>query len=191
MRGALSLVPLALLACSSEEKPGPSTPADAADAAEVCVAFDAGPKTEVAPPPDTFMTGDEDATVEDTAPPDVGPIITRAEIDDIIKLSCAFSSCHGSKPGSGKLFLPAPGTGNWVVEVVNVASTTHKTMKRVVPGDPSNSFFLHKMTDGLCALAKDCTIANCGERMPQGSPPIDPADLKKMIEWVRQGAKET
>jgi hypothetical protein len=189
MRGAYLFLPLALLACSKDEDP-PVTTTDAADAAEACVPFDAGPKMEVAPPPDTLGGGDEDATVEDTAPPDVGPIVTRAEVDDIIKLSCAFSSCHGTKPGQGKLFLPAPGSGNWVVEVVNVASTTHKTMKRVVPGDPSNSFLIHKMTNGLCALSKDCVNNNCGDRMPQANDPVSPDDLKKFIEWVRQGATE-
>lgn len=188
MRGAFLILPLTLLACSSKEEP-PITTTDAADAAEACVAFDGGPRMEVAPPPDT-LGGDEDATVEDTAPPDVGTIVTRAEVDDIIKLSCAFSSCHGTKPGQGKLFLPAPGSGNWVVEVSNVASTAHKTMKRVVPGDPSNSFLIHKMTNGLCALSKDCVNGNCGERMPQANDPLAPDDLKKFIEWVRQGAKE-
>lgn len=189
MRGAFFLLPIALFGCSSEEPPATNT-SDAADAAEACVAFDGGPKMEVAPPPDTLGGGDEDATVEDTAPPDVGPIVTRAEVDDIIKLSCAFSSCHGTRPGSGKLFLPAPGTGNWVVEVVNVASTAHKTMKRVVPGDPSNSFFVHKLTNGLCALANDCTLPNCGDRMPQASDPLPADDLNKIVEWVRQGASE-
>jgi hypothetical protein len=189
MRGAFLVLSLAFLGCSAEDPPAQPV-ADAADAAEACVAFDAGPKMEVAPPPDTSGTIDEDATVEDTSPPDVGTIVTRAEVDDIIKLSCAFSSCHGSKPGSGKLFLPAPGTGNWVVEVVNIPSTTHRTMKRVVPGDPSNSFLVHKLTDGLCALAKDCNLPNCGDRMPQSSTPLPPDDLKKVVEWVRQGASE-
>ena len=186
MRGAFLILPLTLLACSSKEEP-PATVADAADAAEACVPFDAGPKMEVAPPRDTL---DEDATVEDVAPPDVGPIVTRAEVDDIIKLSCAFSSCHGSKPGQGKLFLPAPGSGNWVVEVVNKPSATHKTMKRVVPGDPGNSFLIHKMTNGLCAMNNDCVNGNCGERMPQANDPLAADDLKKFIEWVRQGATE-
>lgn len=187
MRGAFLLLPLALFACSSEEKTNPVT-SDAADAAgEACVAFDAGPALEVAPPPDTL--GEEDAPAEDTAPPP-GTVITRAEVDDIIKLSCAFSSCHGSKPGAGKLFLPAPGKGNWVVEVVNVASVAHKTMKRVVPGDPSNSFLVHKLTDGLCAMARDCVNGTCGARMPEQNEALPKDDLNKIIEWVRQGATE-
>ncbi len=171
------------IACSSESPPTPSTDAGGGEAA--CVRYDGGPAVEAATPPDTDPT--EDAAVEDTAPS--GPTISRAEIDDIIKNSCSFSSCHGRSPGAGRLYLPAP-PSNWVVEIVNKPSTTHKTMKRVVPGDPSNSFFVHKLTDGLCALKSECVDNNCGVRMPESSDPIAKADFDKIVEWIRQGASE-
>jgi hypothetical protein len=139
-------------------------------------------------PPDT-MGGDEDAATDSAPPADSGPVVTKAEIDDIFKNSCSFSSCHGSKPGQGKLYIPGP-PGNWYTEVVNVPSTTHKTMKRIVPYDPQNSFLVQKLTNGLCALAKDCVGNNCGDRMPQDNDPLADADRDKIIEWIRQGAKE-
>jgi hypothetical protein len=179
----LLLVSVFGFGCSSEITP--ATPADTGPAEAACVRFDAGPAMEVAPPADT--EGTDDSAVMDTAPPTA--TISRAELDDIIKNSCAFSSCHGRSPGAGKLFLPAP-PNNWVVEIVNKPSTAHPTMKRVVPGDPSNSFFVHKLTDGLCALHKECVGGDCGVRMPQTSDPLLKQDLDKIIEWIRQGASE-
>ncbi|MGZ3418725.1 MAG: hypothetical protein ACXVEE_12710 [Polyangiales bacterium] len=174
--------------CSNSKDPGTEQQADTG-APDVCVAFDAGPKGMPSVPPDTMGT-DEDAAV-DSAPPtaDSGPVVTKAEIDDIFKLSCSFSSCHGSKPGKGNLYIPGP-PGNWYTNVVDVPSTTLPTMKRIVPYDPQNSFLVHKLSDGLCALTAQCVDKNCGDRMPQANDPLDPVDRDKIIEWIRQGAKE-
>ncbi|MGZ3455087.1 MAG: hypothetical protein ACXVEF_36120 [Polyangiales bacterium] len=173
--------------CSNSKDPGTEQQADTG-APDVCVAFDAGPKGVPSVPPDTM--GTDDAAV-DSAPPtaDSGPVVTKAEIDDIFKLSCSFSSCHGSKPGKGNLYIPGP-PGNWYTNVVDVPSTTLPTMKRIVPYDPQNSFLVHKLTDGLCALTAQCVDKNCGDRMPQANDPLDPVDRDKIIEWIRQGAKE-
>ncbi|MBI2389901.1 MAG: hypothetical protein HYV09_09935 [Deltaproteobacteria bacterium] len=190
MRGAARVMLLSLSvlagACSSSEDGG-STPADAAG--EACLGFDAGPAYE-APPAVEVDPFDEDATVEDTAPPDVGPPVSRAEIDDIISGSCSFSSCHGTRPGSGGLYL-APPPSNWVVELANKPSTLHPTMKRVVPGDPTRSFLVQKLGPGLCALDKECASGSCGDRMPKGAPPLSAADVAKIVAWIRQGASES
>lgn len=164
----------AALGCS----PSDGEPAKADAAVDACVAFDAGP---AAVP---FVDAGDEAT-----PRDVGPVVTRAEIDDIIQNSCAFSSCHGRKPGAGGLYLPAP-PNNWVVELVGKPSSIHKTMKLVVAGDPSQSFLLHKLGSGLCALSKDCIDGSCGDRMPQGSTALPAFELAKIVEWVRQGATD-
>jgi hypothetical protein len=174
------------IACSNSKDPG-TDPADTG-APEVCTAFDAGPKGMIEVPPDT-MGSDEDAAVDSAPKADAGPVVTKAEIDDIFKLSCSFSTCHGTKPGKGHLYLPGP-PGNWYTQVVDVPSDTLPTMKRIVPYDPQNSFLVHKLTDGLCALTSQCKDKNCGERMPQANDPIDPVSRDKIIEWIRQGAKE-
>jgi hypothetical protein len=180
MRWLGLLFPLVLAACSSESTP--NTPTDTGPGDAGCVRYDGGPAVSLVP-----MDAGEDAP---PTLPDTGPIVTKAEVDDIIKLSCSFSSCHGRAPGQGRLFLPSPETGNWVVEVVNKPSTAHPTMKRVVPGDPSNSFFVHKLTDGLCALNKECVGGTCGDRMPQGSDPLLKEDFDKIVRWIQQGANE-
>lgn len=170
----LLLLACALVACSPSD--GDGSPTDAGDGGS-CTAFDAGPPG--SPPVDA---GDETT-------PDVGPVVTRVEIDDIIKNSCSFSTCHGKKPGAGGLFLEPP-PGNWTVSLINVASTTHKTMKRVVPYDPQKSFLVHKLGAGLCALAKDCVDGTCGDRMPQTSSPLPSDEIAKIVEWIRQGASD-
>jgi hypothetical protein len=174
---------LLALACSNS-KDGGTEPADSG-AADVCTAFDAGPKGTPPVIPDS-MEGDEAAVDSAT---DTGPIVTKSQVDDIFKFACSISSCHGSKPGKGNLYLePAP--GNWYTQVVNVPSTTLPAMKRIVPYDPQNSFLVQKLTDGLCALNSQCVDKNCGERMPQANDPLEPADRDTIIEWIRQGAKE-
>lgn len=180
MRALGLLFPLVMIACSSESTPN-QPPSDTGVAEAACVRFDAGPAMAV---PDA---SEEDGAVTDTASPT--PTVSRAEIDDIIKNSCSFSSCHGRSPGAGRLYLPAP-PNNWVVEVVNKPSVAHPTMKRVVPGDPSNSFFVHKLTDNLCALKAECVNQNCGVRMPEANDALAKQDFDKIVEWIRQGASE-
>lgn len=146
--------------------PSACSPSDDGGSTPSCSAFDAGPKG------------------------DAGKTVARAEIDEIFRLSCSFSSCHGEKPGKGDLYLPLPAAGDWHPNVVNVPSKIHKTMKLVVPFDPQNSFLVHKLTDGSCALAKDCVSGTCGDRMPQGSDPLPPAQRDAIVEWIRAGAPQ-
>jgi len=115
--------------------------------------------------------------------------VPRAKVTEIFDRSCAFTSCHGRSPGSGKLFIPKS-PENWYAEVVNKASVLHPTMKRVVPGDPGNSFLMHKLTTSLCALHKDCTAGSCGDVMPQGSDPLPKEDFATIETWIREGAAE-
>lgn len=122
--------------------------------------------------------------------PAAGGTATKAQVTAILQTSCAFNSCHGASPGQGKLFLPA--SGDWRAEVVDKPSTQHKTMKRVVPGDPQNSWFLLKLTDGLCAVPKSsCNGDNCGVRMPQANDALPKEDIQTISDWIRAGAPDT
>ncbi len=79
---------------------------------------------------------------------------TRADVDAVFRLSCSFSTCHGSNPGAGALYLPKVEDGDWYDQVVNKRSAHLPGMMRVAPGDPNNSFLLIKMDGrGLCYLA--------------------------------------
>jgi hypothetical protein len=154
----------------------------------------------------SIVIGSAGCSTDPPASPDAAPIctaydagvaevsaktVTRAQVDAIFQTSCSFSSsCHGTSPGSSRLYLPTRDKGDWYPNVVNVASTTHKTMKRVVPGDPQNSFLVQKLTDGLCAIDKDCNSGVCGDRMPQASDPLPKEDFDVIVAWVREGATD-
>ena len=122
---------------------------------------------------------------------------TRADIDTIFARACSFSTCHGTNPGSGRLYLPKKADGDWYPEVMKSAEHL-KTMKRVAPGDPNNSFLLIKMDGhGLCFLAPTCNGdagaqlvdgGSCGESMPQGSDRLPDTDVAKVAAWIRAGA---
>jgi hypothetical protein len=166
MRSPFLILAFSLAACSSKETPATPT----TDAAGTETATETGNCT-------PFSAS---SIPEGTA--------TRAEVEAILVRSCALAAaCHQSAPGGGGLALPAEGA--WVDELVDKPSTEHKTMKRVVAGDPQNSFFIQKMTDGLCALEADCTVEGCGQKMPPGAP-LPAEDFAKIVNWVRAGAQK-
>lgn len=65
--------------------------------------------------------------------------------------------------------------------LVNVDSNEVPTLKRVAPGDPDNSYIIHKL-EGTNAV---------GERMPLGGPYLSPATIAAIRQWITDGALET
>ena len=127
-----------------------------------------------------------------------GPEVSfRKDVLPNITLGCDVDTCHGSK-GSGNLKLSNPDTvglekaattiyGN----LVNKAADAHKTMKRVVPGDPNNSFLMHKLDGDQCALdATTCNHDDCGVSMPQDGDLLPDTDRAVIRKWIMQGAKD-
>ncbi len=143
-----------------------------------CAPFDAGPAA-------------DGARTSDAATP-----VFRAQVDQIVNFSCAIASCHGRAPGQGHLFLPKrqaadAGTGlngDWYDQVVGVASQTDPAMLLVKPGDPANSWLVHKVGGDQCYFKDACAMGNCGDRMPQANLALDPADVETIVAWVREGA---
>jgi hypothetical protein len=185
-----SLSSFAFVGCSSDSA-APAHDAGADDGNIPCTPFNAGP---AGPEVGFFDTTplDDGAIPEAPPPPDVGPRVLRAEVDDIFKNSCSFASgCHGSKPGQANLFIPPRSVSDWYPNLVNVTSTENPKMKLITKGDPQNSWVVHKMVGDLCAFKKDCKDT-CGERMPQAStlPAVVAGDFSKIVEWIRQGAPE-
>jgi hypothetical protein len=115
------------------------------------------------------------------------PAVTfSGDVLPIFSASCAFSSCHGAATGpQGGLYL---GTDRARVYANLVAvSTEYPTMPRVDPGNPGNSFLLHRIDNDACALA-GCTTTECSELMPQGGPVLAEAKLLTIRAWIAQGA---
>jgi uncharacterized protein (TIGR03118 family) len=92
------------------------------------------------------------------------------------------SGCHnGSQPAGGQL----PGSmdlrsGNSFANLVNVASIEQPTLMRVKPGEPDNSYVIHKI---------ESTAGIAGARMPFGGPFLDQATIDQVRSWVASGAQ--
>jgi hypothetical protein len=69
--------------------------------------------------------------------------------------------------------------GNTWAALVNVASVEAPTLKRVLPGDPANSYIIQKL-EGAAGIG--------GARMPLGGPYLDQATIDKVKVWIADGA---
>ncbi len=98
-----------------------------------------------------------------------------AEIQgQVFNTNCAVSGCHaGSSPPAG-LDLSASA----FARIVNVASTEVPALRRIVPGDPANSYLVQKI-EGTAAV---------GGRMPLGGPFLDATTISRIRAWVSAGA---
>jgi len=113
-------------------------------------------------------------TVNNAAGP---PTVTLAQIQsDIFTPHCA--SCHtgtgGSLPGSMNLTSATASR----TALVNVTSVDEPTFKRVLPGNPDDSYIIHKL-EGTQVV---------GSRMPLGGPFLDQAQIDEVRSWIQAGA---
>jgi CHRD domain/Bacterial Ig domain len=92
----------------------------------------------------------------------------------ILNVSCASAGCHsGATPPAG-LDL----TASAFARLVNVASVEVPSLRRIVPGDPGNSYLIQKI-EGTAAV---------GARMPFGGPFLDATTISRIRAWVSAGA---
>ncbi len=164
--GALALTVAALPACSA---PASTPVVDAGvEAAAVCAAYEVPPSTDLTTPAISF----------------------RGDVTPIFRVSCGFTTCHGS-PTSTRVFLGSDATSDASVirhGLVGVNSNALPTMPLVTAGDPKTSFLQHKIDGDICALAAQCTDADCGSTMPEGKPLITVSDRDTIRRWIAQGA---
>lgn len=105
--------------------------------------------------------------------------------------------CHGEPAmaidmsGATLKFTDPPAT---VYAALMKNSINNPSMKRVTPGDLTNSFLAYKVSDRatIACLADKCvpTVSptKCGDPMPSIGM-IDPADRTKILDWIALGAK--
>ncbi|MBM74615.1 MAG: hypothetical protein CMK59_04370 [Proteobacteria bacterium] len=91
---------------------------------------------------------------------------------DVLGMSCAFSSCHGA--GAGGLTLA--GEGDYE-RLVDVASTQLEGAILVVPGDSENSYLMTKLRG----------TSEIGDSMPPGAL-LDDVVLAQIAAWIDAGA---
>jgi len=93
------------------------------------------------------------------------------------RLAC--TGCHsniGRNPSGGLVLL----SGSAYANLVGVASTGKPGAVRVIPGDPENSYIVHKL-EGRTTIA--------GVRMPRGNGPfLTEGQILVIKRWISNGA---
>jgi hypothetical protein len=120
-----------------------------------------------------------------TGPSSTGPKSLRADVLPVFQTSCTSNStCHGSSDGI-EVFLSG---GDVHRRIVGVPSTELATMPYVTPGDPTNSYLMHKVDGTLADFHAHCAKQDCGLQMPKGEAPLSQADRDVIRAWIEQGA---
>jgi len=70
--------------------------------------------------------------------------------------------------------------GNSFANIVNVPSIEQGTLQRVKPGDPDNSYLIHKV-EGTAGIT--------GAQMPFGGPFLDQPTIATIRSWITAGAQ--
>jgi hypothetical protein len=91
----------------------------------------------------------------------------------------ACTGCHvmfGRRPPSGDLNLVGE---NAYANLVNAPSLDKRGAIRVIPGDPENSYLIHKL-EGRSGIV--------GDRMPEGGPFLTDGQIAVIKRWIERGA---
>lgn len=107
-------------------------------------------------------------------PIDPTATFTRVQ-NEIFTPTCGALGCHDPLGRQQGLILTA---GRAYADIVNVPSTEIASLKLVTPGDPNNSYLFRKITGAGIT----------GDRMPQGGPFLNDAQIKLVNDWIRRGA---
>lgn len=92
----------------------------------------------------------------------------------VFQASCAFTGCHASDTKKAGLNLSSSAA---YTNLVNVLSSENPTLKRVDPGNSTNSYILKK-------LKGEGTT-----RMPLNRQPLSQEKIDAIIKWIDDGAQ--
>jgi hypothetical protein len=107
-------------------------------------------------------------------PIDQTATFTRVQ-NEVFTPTCAAIGCHDPLGHQQELILTA---GRAYAQIVNVNSTEMAGLKRVLPKDQTNSYLYRKITGAGIT----------GDRMPQGGPYLNDAQIKLVRDWILRGA---
>jgi hypothetical protein len=107
-------------------------------------------------------------------PIDPTATFTRVQ-NEIFTPNCAQLGCHDPL-GKQESMILSPGRA--YANTVGVVSVQMQGLKRVTPSDPANSYLYRKITGAGIT----------GDRMPQGGPYLNDAQIKLVRDWIRRGA---
>jgi hypothetical protein len=127
----------------------------------------------------------DDATLGVPSPfPPAAIISLSRDVQPIFNRSCAISGCHSGGAPQANMSLEAGEIFDPVVGAVGVASLEAPGLKRIDPGSSLSSYLVAKVED------KQASVGGIGDRMPLGSPPLDPIEIQVIREWIDQGARD-
>ncbi len=122
--------------------------------------------------------GHDGATITDVC--GAPPLVSFAtEIQPIFTGSCI--GCHGGGSPAMGMSLES---GQSYANTVNVASIQAAGMDRIEPGDPDNSYLIHKVQ------GTQLTVGGSGLQMPRNGTPLTQETIDLMRLWVTQGARD-
>jgi hypothetical protein len=113
--------------------------------------------------------------------PDLQPTFTSIQKDILSATDSsgrpACTNCHNGNP-----FVPGNFTGaNAYAALVSARSVEKSSLFRVAPGDPDNSYMVHKLEGGPNIV---------GERMPRGGGPfLSSGQMLVIRRWIAAGAQ--
>jgi hypothetical protein len=108
-------------------------------------------------------------------PPGSGGAVTFQQVQDTV-LTPVCTACHAGSSAPLGLRLDA---GNSYALLFNVASVEASSLKRVSPGDSSNSYLVQKI-EGRAAV---------GARMPLGGAALPQSSIDLVKAWIDAGAR--
>ena len=106
-------------------------------------------------------------------PPDPSATFTRIKTE--ILPTCGAPGCHGRiAPQHGMILEP----DRAYAMIVSVPSVENPSLHRIEPGSPQNSYLYRKIIG----------VGITGDRMPQGGPYLNDAEIALIRDWIRRGA---
>ena len=118
---------------------------------------------------------------EDPTQATMGPVSFADDIQPIFTGSCATAGCHGTNPNPPEkpMVLLA---GQAYDNIVGVSSGQLATMARITPGQPDNSYVVHKIQ------GTQASVGGSGDRMPFGLAPLSQSTIGLIRQWVTEDA---
>lgn len=102
-----------------------------------------------------------------------------AHVQPIFTNTCALSGCHASTNPEEGMSLAA---GETHANTVNVPSVQLASMDRIEPGQPDNSYLVHKIQ------GTQASVGGSGVQMPEGGAPLSQEQIDLIRAWVARGA---
>jgi hypothetical protein len=128
---------------------------------------------------DTHRPGD----VEDVCGTSM-PVSFAGDIQPVFTANCALSGCHGdtnTQPVGKPMLLVS---GQAYDNIVDVAAFELASMDRIEPGQPDNSYLVHKIQ------GTQLDVGGSGDQMPLGQTPLPQEVIDLIRRWITEGAEE-